>query len=414
MARPTFRYEIISTIFLGLASGALTPQFTQLFARKSLHAAPWILAALMAQFSLGNLFGTFLSPYLQRLRRVRCIVISRVVIAAALGAVAFVPAGRPGAVPFVSLLLLPAMLGSIIYNVMASVWHSNFPHEIRGRLFSRRYLVNILAMVVSIKLAGYALDFWPWAHRLVYPLAAGLMLTGAAIYGRIRVRGERAMIRGNNRARPRVLEGFAMLWRDRPYARYMTWQMMSASAGLMTLPVVPLILTDHLNLSYAHGTTAIVMVPFLVAVMSAPLAGRLFDVMDVTRFRAVNATIWATSRLVLFPAVLCRSWTWMLIAFAMQGLGGAMGGIAYSLAHTQFTHPRKSQLYMGVNLTLQGLRGLTMPFLGIWLYSLPQIGMSLLPLAAAIQLVSAMGFMLSARVRPASQDAPPAASADAT
>ena len=37
--------------------------------------------------------------------------------------------------------------------------------------------------------------------------------------------------------------------------------------------------------------------------------------------------------------------------------------------------------------------------------------MSLLPLAAAVQLVSAMGFLLSARVRPAAREAPPAAAA---
>ena len=50
---------------------------------------------------------------------------------------------------------------------------------------------------------------------------------------------------------------------------------------------------------------------------------------------------------------------------------------------------------MGIHMTLQGLRGLTMPFVGIWLYGLDGVGINVLWIGAALQFVAAAGFALS-------------------
>ena len=396
MSRPAFRYDMISIVFLGLASGTLSPSFTQLFARKSLHAEPWLVAALLAQMALGNFVGGFLSSWLQRRRRISVLVAAKLGTAGVMLLVAMLPAHGQSAAAFVALLTVPAILMAVVRMVFSGVWHSNYPTELRGKIFSRRMVVNMATMILAIKLSGYALDHWSGAHRVIYALGAMCMIVSAAVYSRIRVRGERRMLKADRgEKRLDVLEGFRLLRRDPVYGRYMAWQMLSACTVIMTAPAMVLMLTDYLEVDYARGTTAMALVPLGVSMLLCPLAGRLFDSMGATRLRSLTALLWASSRALLFPALILRSWPMVLLAFAAQGAALSSGSIVFHIGHTHFARPRQSQLYMGIHLTLQGLRGLTMPFLGVWLYSLKGIEMSLLGLAAAVQLVAMMGFLLS-------------------
>jgi len=286
-------------------------------------------------------------------------------------------------------------VAAVVINVLSSIWHSNYPSEVRGQIFSRRYIVYMSILAISIKAAGYALDAWPWAHRLIYPVGAACMVISALTIARVRVRGERGMLR-NEKASPfSPLEGFRLLGRDREYRRFMAWQFLSGSMVLLTTPVIVLMLTDYLGVNYAEGTTALTLVPIAVSLLAAPLFGRLFDTVGITRFRALGAASWAAGRAVLFFAMAGRSWALVLAACALAGLGMGTGGLAFHIGHTHFARPEKTQVYMGIHMTLAGLRGLTMPFLGVWLYSMPQIGMKLLLIAAAIQFVAAIGFTLS-------------------
>ena len=394
MSRPTFRHEMISTVFLGLAMGVVLPPFTQLFASNSLGAGPWLLAILFTQVAFGNLFGTVLGEHLQQRRRIRYVVGARVILAVIMLLIAALPVGRQSAIPYTALLLAAALLTAIVLNVRASVWHSNYPHALRGQIISRQFIINAVAGIISIKLAGYAMDVWPWAHRLVYALAAAGMLASAYTYSKIRVRGERGMLNDESGKAVHLLEGFRLLRRDPHYGRFMAWQMLSGGAVLMTFPLITLMLTtDCLHVDFSRGTTALTLVPLGLSVLGAPFMGRLFDRMTVTRFRGFGAALWAASRALLYPALIAQSWTWVLIAFAVEGVARSTGSLAFNIGHTRFTRPENSQAYMGIHMTLQGIRGLTMPFLGAWLYGL--MGTEILLLGAGVQFVAAIGFVLT-------------------
>jgi len=395
MSRPTFRREMINAVFLGLAVGVMGPDFAQLFARKSLRAPPTLVATIAAVFWTGNLFGAFIGPYLQRRRRIRYGVAARLVIALVLLAVAALPPDRRGAAPFVAMLVVPFALNAVILNVRSGLWHTNYPTGIRGQIFSRRFIIAATATLTAAALAGRALDAWPWAHRLIYPLAGACMLASAASYSRIRIRRE-ANIRRASRLRPfHILEGFRLLREDPDYCRFMAWQMLSGCAVLMTFPVITLALVDVFGVSYKAGTTALTVVPMLVALGVAPLSGRLFDTLGITRFRAIGSALWASSRTVMFAALLTGSWACVMLAASVHGAARATGGLAFAIGHTHFAKPHRSQVYMGIHMTLQGLRGLTMPFIGVWLYHLDQVGIHLLWISAAVQFIAAAGFALS-------------------
>ena len=395
MSRPTFRRELINAIFMGLAAGIMGPDFAQLFARKGLEASGSLIAAIAALFALGNLFGTIIGPYLQRRRRIRYGVAARLVIAAVMCAIALLPADGRGAIPFVAMLIVPFLFNAVILNIRSGLWHSNYPRHVRGQIFSRRLIVVTAATAAAAAMAGRALDAWPWAHRLIYPLGAACMLASAVAYSRIRVRREASMRRASGARRGHLLEGFRLLGEDRQYARFMAWQMLSGCGALMCFSVITVALVDVFGVSYQRGTTALTVVPLLTILVSAPLFGRLFDTVGITRFRAMGAAMWGASRTVMFVALLTRSWACVLVAAVLNGVARATGGLAFTIGHTHFAQAHRSQAYMGIHMTLQGLRGLTMPFVGVWLYGTEGVGIHVLWIGAALQFVAAAGFALS-------------------
>lgn len=394
MARPTLYYELVSSFFAAIGSAPLVWQFTQLFARKSLHAPSVLLAVLMAEMAAGNLCGVFVARHLQRRRRVPYVVGARLLIALAMLGISALPASRAGAAGFAAILLAPAILSAVALNMQTGVWHSNFPDSVRGRILSYIFVVKLGTLAVSVRMAGWALEVWPDAHHVLYPLAASAMIVSALVYRRIRVRGERAQLRASTAEGPSLLAGFRVLRTDRRFATFLFWQMISGGMVLMSIPVITMTLTDHLRVDYNRGTTAMGLVPLLTALVAGPIVGRLFDRMGITRFRAMGAAFWAMSRLALFAGAALHSWWIVFPAFALQGLGQAPGGLAFTIGHLRFAPPDRGQLYMGVHMTLQGIRGLTMPLLGIWLYESLGLGVGVLVLAGCVQLIAAGGFLI--------------------
>ena len=176
----------------------------------------------------------------------------------------------------------------------------------------------------------------------------------------------------------------------------MFWQMISGSAVLMSAQVFVASLIDEFGVSYKAGSTALMAVPFLVSMFTLPLAGSWFDRISITRFRALNAGLWTLSRAMVWVALIIAgatiAWPLALLGFAVQGMGMGLGGMAFSIGHTRYARPHDTQVYMGAHMTLQGVRGLTMPFVGIALYQWDAVGIHVLGIGVAIQAIAAIGF----------------------
>lgn len=201
------------------------------------------------------------------------------------------------------------------------------------------------------------------------------------------------MLQGNLTRRRGILSGFRLLIEDRAYGRFMMWQMIFGFANIMTRPVLALVMTDYLDVSYRKGIGALVVTPFAVAVFTAGLAGKLFDHLRITHFRGISSALWAASRIIVFLGVLIGSWPLVMIGCVLQGLGQAMGSIAFNIGHTHFTSVDRSQEYMGIHLTLQGIRGLLGPMLTGALLTLPDAGLYILPVAGCVMFAAAIGFI---------------------
>jgi MFS family permease len=400
LARPTFRLDYISQIFFSLGIAMMVPELTQLFVQDHMGGGKWLVALLMAEFAAGNFSGAFLSHWLQKRKRVPLVAGARYGVAVVLAGIALLPATRSMAAVYTVILAVPTFLCAVNLNTTISVRHANYPDWVRGRIYSRFHMTNLAIILAAIQLASGALDLWPWAYRVLYPAAAACMATSGWIFSHIRVRSEPAMLREHQARREplAIFSGFKLFWRDPRYGRFMIVQMISGSMVLMTVSVWAIVFKSDLGYSYSKASLARTLVPFGVALCSAPIFGRLFDRIGMSYYRAAGAAMWAGGRLILYAGLVFSSFAMILVGFAVQGLGRSIGGFAFGIAHTRFAPPGQSQTYMGLHMTLQGLRGMTMPFLGVWLYWNTPLGPNVILWAGVVQMLAAVGFAVNGLV----------------
>ena len=99
-----------------------------------------------------------------------------------------------------------------------------------------------------------------------------------------------------------------------------------------------------------------------------PMWARLFDGGHVVRYRARQGWV-----MVLAVAILCAGTLteleWLLwLGALVLGLALAGANLGWSLGHNDFASPGRAQHYMGVHVTLTGVRGMLAPPLGVAAY----------------------------------------------
>ena len=121
------------------------------------------------------------------------------------------------------------------------------------------------------------------------------------------------------------------------------------------------------------------------------------------RFRVVNVFCWigslvfglsATLILVYRDSIGSAHLMLAVVLFAMRGIcyGLGMGGgrLAWQIGHLHFSRSEEAELYMGIHVSLTGLRGLFAPLAGMWLWYL--IGWPVWVIALCFALGSLMMF----------------------
>lgn len=201
-----------------------------------------------------------------------------------------------------------------------------------------------------------------------------------------------------------------VLRRDVRFRRYCTAQLVMGLANLMTIAIVVAVVTRDLPLGADGGfwisTILIIALPRLAMLGSLRRWGRLFDRVGVVRFRVVNLICWVASLVCgLAATVMTLSvaadgmLVQVVLLFALRGLlnGVGLGGgaVAWHLGHLHFAKPEDAEVYMGIHVSLTGIRGMVAPLLGMWLWG--RIGWLVWIIAIALLLVGLWMFAAMAR-----------------
>ncbi len=432
LTRRNYYFEFKQLLFWSMLAGRVEGQFASVVVAKTFDASETLIAIATAT-PVGALISSLIWGMLCMGRpKLRLIVLFGAGTVLMVAPLALIPITNAGAVWFVCQMAGAQVLLAGVVTVRSAIWRLNYPRRVRGRITARLQGIRFVVSVLTVLAAASVCDQHPSAFRIVFPVAAAIGLFSLWHFKNLRIRGERRELRNNGLRSAEVFDRaplvepcriaallspsqvfgqmFAVLGRDKRFRRYCVAQLIMGLANLMTIAIVVAVVTRDLPLGPAAdfwiSTILIVALPRLAMLGSLRRWGQLFDRVGVVRFRVVNLCCWIAS-LACGLAATVLTFTMagedMLVQvvglFALRGLlnglGQGGGAVAWHLGHLHFAPPKDAEVYMGIHVSLTGLRGLVAPLLGMWLWG--RVGWLVWMMAIAMMLVSLWMFASMAR-----------------
>jgi MFS family permease len=341
--------------------------------------------------------------------RVRLLVWQLAAFGVVVGAIGFSPRASSGLVLTLLSVLAARVIWSGVLTVRAAVWSANYPRAILARITGRIVIATSLGMAVTAALAGIVLQTRPQYSSLLYVMAGIAGLAAAWLCRRIRVR-QSFRLRQAEQDADGGTEVFSLramrdiLRTDPHYRQFMTWMALFGAGNMMISGQLVIIFTDHLHLPVAQQVGMLTIVPLLCIPLFTPVWARLFDSGHVIEFRARQCWSLVAAMSVVVAGIFLHSQPVLWFSALLFGVSTAGSNLGWNLGHNDFASLGKVQQYMGVNVTMTGMRGLIAPPLGAIVYTLlerqsPGAGRFALLLPLGMTLTGAIGFnrMKSAR-----------------
>lgn len=438
-SRLTFRFELWHILAWSVASGIFHPGFAALVAKKSLGAHDMIVAAIAASLAFANIMTVWWGSWARHRSKKLMLMLPASVAALVAGSVWLTPMSPYPALLLCAQVVLFYVCASAVITIRSTIWRVNYPRTHRAQIAGRFTIWSAVLIVLTVLLAAWYLDgniavgppqerkvllHLSWipgagtltAYRNVYPIGAAFIALAVWLYHRVPIRdGRKRLIiaavptppvatggvtavtaRIVHRSVGPLVAALGVLRRDAAFRDYMVWQFISGSATMMVQVPLVLILAERFEVNYLLGANALVNVPFAVMLLVVPVWSRWFDQTNISRFRSRQMLFWAISRGVLAVGVAARNVPVVLVAMAISGIGMGGGRLAWLLGHMQFARRRDDALYMGIHVSLTGIRGMVMPFVGMWLYR-QVFGYHIIWLTGLVILASVLAFWKMAR-----------------
>jgi hypothetical protein len=287
----------------------------------------------------------------------------------------------------VSLLLLFGLfnIGVAMLKPVQSIYmQENFREGEIGKLYG---IAVSIAKVFFIA-ASYGFGLWMDVNHSSYITAFG----GSGIVAFISVmllifipfRGWRTV---EAATAPKDVLGFATtretLRNNAPFRRYEAAFFTYGAGFMVVLPAMPILLVDHLDLSYSVVSFGRGVMTALLIILLTPLLGKVLD-----RTNPIYLSMVSFFVLIAYPSLLIAAWFLRgavepLFYLSFVAFGIAMAGVTltWNVGPMYFAAtPQEIPRLMSVHVTLTGVRGLLVPILG---YFLLKIGV-LVPFMASI------------------------------
>jgi hypothetical protein len=412
-AEVAFRREIAPWALLGLTLGLVEGATAAVLIKKTFAdaASPWMVNLAVAFVSgapaLSNVVSFVWANLAHGRARIGLMVGLQAGFAVLVGLLGVAPRAAGGLVFAVASILIARVVWTGLLTVRAAVWSANYPRSALGRYTGRIVIVSSVAVALVAALAAWTLDTGI-DSRWLFGAGAAAGLLAAWLYRGARVRREFALLAEENAAAGRS-EPFSLgmlfeiLRKDPHFREYMFWMGVFGGGNLMLTSQLVVIFSEHLHLSASLQIALLSVVPLGLLPLFVPFWARMFDRGHVVEYRARQSWVLVAA----VAAITLGSW---LFSHALLWFGALLLAIAYAganlgwnLGHNDFASVGRAQHYMGVHVTLTGVRGAVGPPAGIliyqWLESLrPGAGIYSLVLPLVLVTAGAMGFSHMRRV----------------
>ena len=382
LARLHYRRELVAWMLLPLMMGAVEGGVVSVLAKNAFEGAVGpttlnlVVAVLTGAPAFSNIASFLWAAASHGRDKIRFLVGLQIAVVVLVAAIAAAPRSALGLVLLTAAFVGARTCWSGVVTIRSTVWRANYGRAERATVAGKLVTVQALAMTgVSLGI-GAAMNYNENAFRVLYPLAAVAGLIGAALYARLRVRGHRALLRAElagNADEPMALSSlrsWQIAWRDRRFRRFLGCQFIFGTGNMMMIPPLVIMLRDQFGMAYLQGMLIISAIPLFLMALSIPVWSRWMDRVHIVHFRALHSWVAAGVAAALLAGALMTEPLLLWLGAVLKGIAIGGGMLAWNLGHHDFAPLHHASRYMGVHVTLTGVRGLIAPFAAVGLYEM--------------------------------------------
>jgi MFS family permease len=322
---------------------------------------------------------------------------------------ALAPMSAIGLLLITTSMILARLAWAGVITLRAAIWRANFPRHVRARITGRITVIYSMTIALTAALIGLVMSWWPDAWRLLFPLAGLMGLLAAWRYQRIRIRMGGRLRRSEQHQRQsrgsgQLLAAVRILRTDRWYRRYMLTMFAFGSGNLMVIALLVILLNEQFGFARFEQVLITTTLPLISLAVFTPIWARRLDAAHILDYRARQAWSFVLA-LLLFTGAAISGMVWLFwVGSLALGAAFAGGKLGWNLGHNDFASDEQSTLYMGIHVTLTGIRGLIAPLAGVLVYqqleaSAAGLGRWVLLFPFTLTLGGAITFVILARLR---------------
>ncbi len=372
------------------------------------HILDWSVAALAAAQGFASISSFLWAAGSHGRHKIRFITTLKIICVVLVGAVSFVPKTPLGLAMILFCVIGTRVCYTGIVTLRTTVWQANYLRNSRAFVAGRIATVQALVLASVGFGVGEAMDLNENAIRWVYPVAASFGVLGAWIYSKIRVEGHKEILQDEIDSPHHVSflpwKTFRLLFEDMQFAKYMGCQFVFGVGNLMLTAPLVIILSEQFNIGYLGEIMIVSTIPILMIPLSTLFWARLLKRMHILSFRSIHSWFFVVSSICIGVSIATHSVAGLWIGAAIRGVGFGGGVLAWNLGHQDYAPIEQSARYMGLHVTLTGIRGLLAPAFGMVIYVTTlsagyQAGPIVFYLGASLSAIGGVGFILLAKTR---------------
>lgn len=402
LSRGLYRRELTAWIFLPVMMGAVEGGVTGVIAKNAFagHVSEaWLNVAVAILTGAGSIASvtSFLwaalahgQPKIQFLFRLQVLAVILV------AQFAFAPRNATGLLMLVAAGLGARVCWAGVVTIRSTVWRANYPQHARANLAGRLVAVQAILLAAVSLLIAVMMEREPASMPYLYGGVAACGLVGAFLYRRLRMRGHAALLaderRGGTRsAASNPMQMVRVLREDPAYRWYMFWMFVFGIGNIAVTAPVVIMLKDVFGYGYLAGILITTCIPLGLMRLTIPMWAHFFDRSHVLAYRVWHVWSFVACNVAYLLAAATGQVGFMWIGALLQGVAFGGGVLAWNLGHHDFAPLQRASQYMGVHVTLTGVRGLIAPLAAVTLYNVYG-GAVVLTICVAVNAVGAVGF----------------------
>jgi MFS family permease len=362
------------------------------------RAADWLLGLAVALITgagpLANVFSVVWSHWSQGRDKIASLRLLLGAFSVCLIVMAWVPFNAPGLMLLLLMTLCAQVLWCGMITIRAAVWRANYSRQART-VFAARYQIIVSVIISSAGAgAGYLLDLTSESLRVTFLVGAACALLGLLALRRVRVRRHRQLLEaeralsGGRRFRPDAF--LSILRNDQLYRAYL-------GCLMLTAPLI-LVLTHHLGVPASTQVLISASLPILLMPITTPYWAKVLSDRHVITFRAVNSGVFVAATAAALAGGILGSIGLLWVSAALRGIGFGGSALGWNIGHNDFAPEARAVEYLGLHVTLTGIRGFFSPLIGVGVYETlerwqPGAGAWALALPCLLTATGTLGFV---------------------